>query len=63
MEKQIPDSFWDVKVEKVFFSILDPATKMWNFSLEDYQQLSVYIRKIFMETFTDFVFSQKYINY
>lgn len=33
-------------------SDLDPPTKMWNFSLEDYQQLSMNTRDIFMEACT-----------
>lgn len=36
--------FW---TDEVFCFVLDPATKMWNFSLEDYQQLSKNIKQIF----------------
>lgn len=35
--------FW---TDEVFCFVLDPATKMWNFSLEDYQQLSKNIKQI-----------------
>lgn len=36
--------FW---TDQAFCFVLDPATKMWNFSLEDYQQLSKSIKQIF----------------
>lgn len=36
--------FW---TDEIFCFVLDPATKMWNFSLEDYRQLSKNIKQIF----------------
>lgn len=41
---------------------LDPATKMWNFSLEDYRLLSMNPRDIFMKACTFSLKSTKYVR-